>query len=137
MRAVAGRGGQVADHRDLGVTRQAQVGFDGDPIWSPIKENDLKYAINTNWDVFQDGPSKTLYLRDGKHWYTAMAVDGPWSPAGKLPESFKKLPADENWKEFRNDPEWKKVAADSEANGKIVEKVISVYMDPADFSQIK
>src|SRR5512132_2204374 len=40
--------------------------------------------------------------------------------------------ADENWKEFRNDPEWKKVAADSEANGKIVEKVISVYMDPAD-----
>ena len=45
--------------------------------------------------------------------------------------------ADENWKEFRNDPEWKKVAADSEANGKIVEKVISVYMDPADFSQIK
>src|SRR6476660_4110414 len=44
--------------------------------------------------------------------------------------------ADENWKEFRNDPEWKKVAADSEANGKIVDKVISVYMDPTDFSQI-
>ena len=42
-----------------------------------------------------------------------------------------------NWNDFRNDPEWKKVAADSEANGKIVEKVISVYMDPADFSQIK
>ena len=77
------------------------LGFDGDPIWSPIKENDLKYVINTNWDVFQDGPSKTLYLRDGKYWYTAMAIDGPWSPAGKLPESFKKLPADENWKEVK------------------------------------
>jgi hypothetical protein len=45
--------------------------------------------------------------------------------------------AAKNWADFRNDPEWKKVAADSEANGKIVEKVISVYMDPADFSQIK
>jgi hypothetical protein len=45
--------------------------------------------------------------------------------------------ADENWKAFRNDPEWKKVSSESEANGKIVEKVISVYMDPADFSQIK
>jgi len=45
--------------------------------------------------------------------------------------------ADQNWKDFRNDPEWKKVSAASEANGKIVEKVVSVYMEPADFSQIK
>src|ERR1051325_225101 len=30
--------------------------------------------------------------------------------------------ATKNWTEFRNDPEWKKVAADSEANGKIVLK---------------
>ena len=29
-------------------------------------------------------------------------------------------PPTKNWKEFRDDPEWKKVAADSEANGKIV-----------------
>jgi len=42
-----------------------------------------------------------------------------------------------NWKEFSADPEWKKVAAESEANGKIVAKVISVYMDPTDFSQLK
>ncbi len=45
--------------------------------------------------------------------------------------------ATKNWQEFRNDPEWKKVAADSEANGKIVEKVVSVYMEPTDFSQLK
>jgi hypothetical protein len=47
--------------------------------------------------------------------------------------------AAQNWKEFMADPEWKQVAADSEvkAGGKIVEKVTSVYMDPADFSQIK
>ena len=42
-----------------------------------------------------------------------------------------------NWAAFVNDPEWKKVAAESEANGKIVNHVDSVYMSPADFSKIK
>ena len=34
------------------------VNIDGEPIWSPIKENDLKFAVNTNWDLFQHGPTK-------------------------------------------------------------------------------
>jgi len=42
-----------------------------------------------------------------------------------------------NWREFSNDPEWKKVSADSEANGKIVQHVDSVFMDPTDFSKLK
>jgi NIPSNAP len=42
-----------------------------------------------------------------------------------------------NWQEFLNDPEWKKVAAESEANGKIVQKVERVFMSPTDFSQLK
>jgi hypothetical protein len=83
-------------------TKAILVSFDGDPIWSPIKDNDLKYVINTNWDVFQDSPSKTLYLRDGKNWYTAMQVDGPWTPVkNKPPESVKKLPEDDNWKDVK------------------------------------
>ena len=47
--------------------------------------------------------------------------------------------AAKNWAAFRADDEWKKVSAESEvkAGGRIVEKVTSVYMDPADFSQIK
>jgi hypothetical protein len=45
--------------------------------------------------------------------------------------------AAKNWTEFRNDPEWKKVSADSEANGKIVQKVDSVYLTPTDFSKLK
>lgn len=45
--------------------------------------------------------------------------------------------AKKNWAEFRDDPEWKKVAAESEANGKIVQHVDSVFMDPADFSPLK
>jgi hypothetical protein len=45
--------------------------------------------------------------------------------------------AKKHWAEFRDDPEWKKVSADSEKDGKIVSHVDSVYMTPADFSQIK
>ena len=29
------------------------VNIDGDPVWSPIAGTDLKYAINTNWDLFE------------------------------------------------------------------------------------
>ncbi len=45
--------------------------------------------------------------------------------------------AKKNWDAFRNDPEWKKVAAASEENGKIVDHVVSVFMDPTDFSSMK
>jgi NIPSNAP len=46
--------------------------------------------------------------------------------------------ATKNWREFAADPEWKKVATESEVNGKILARPPeSVYMDAADFSQIK
>jgi hypothetical protein len=45
--------------------------------------------------------------------------------------------AEKNWAAFRADPDWVKAKAESEAAGPIVEKVDSVYMTPADFSQLK
>ena len=45
--------------------------------------------------------------------------------------------AEANWKAFRDDPEWQAVAKASEANGKIVDHVTSVFMNPADFSKLK
>jgi NIPSNAP protein len=45
--------------------------------------------------------------------------------------------AKESWAKFNADPEWVKAKAESEKDGKLVEKVVSVYADPADFSQIK
>jgi len=76
------------------------LSFDGDPIWSPIKDNDLKFAVNTNWDLLQYPPTNTYYLRDEASWLMATNLNGPWTPAGKLPDSFRKLPAtDDNWKD--------------------------------------
>jgi hypothetical protein len=45
--------------------------------------------------------------------------------------------AKKSWDEFRNDPEWKKVSAASDENGKIVSKTESVFMDPTDYSPMK
>lgn len=45
--------------------------------------------------------------------------------------------AKKNWDEFSKDPEWVKVNAESNANGRIVNHVDSVFMDPTDFSKLK
>jgi hypothetical protein len=70
---------------------------------------------------------------------------GYWTPAGKdgeirliyllahnNPEAAKK-----SWNGFRNDPDWQKVRDASEKDGKIVEKVESVFLKATDFSKLK
>jgi len=45
--------------------------------------------------------------------------------------------AKKNWAEFREDPEWQQVKAESEAAGQIVSKIDSVYMKATDYSALK
>ncbi len=45
--------------------------------------------------------------------------------------------ADASWKAFREDPDWKVVQKASESNGKIVDKVESVWLNPTDYSALK
>jgi len=42
-----------------------------------------------------------------------------------------------NWAAFLADPEWQKVAEESQKDGKIVEKIESVFVDATDYSPIK
>jgi len=44
-----------------------------------------------------------------------------------------------SWAAFQNDPEWKKVKAESEANGALVtpDNIKSFYMSPTEFSPMK
>jgi hypothetical protein len=44
--------------------------------------------------------------------------------------------ADENWKNFRADPEWVKLKAETEANGALVEKHDVTFMSLTDFSPV-
>ena len=45
--------------------------------------------------------------------------------------------AKKSWDAFRSDPEWQQVAKASEADGKIVEKLESVFMGSTDYSPMK
>ncbi|GJG89262.1 hypothetical protein tb265_44430 [Gemmatimonadetes bacterium T265] len=45
--------------------------------------------------------------------------------------------ARQSWAAFGQDPEWQRVQAASEADGKIVEHVESVFLDPTDFSPLR
>ena len=42
-----------------------------------------------------------------------------------------------NWAAFSADPEWQKISADSQKDGKIVEKVESVFVDATDYSPLR
>lgn len=42
-----------------------------------------------------------------------------------------------SWDAFTNDPEWKKVSAESQVNGRIVTKVDSVFLAATDYSPLK
>jgi hypothetical protein len=39
-----------------------------------------------------------------------------------------------NWKSFQDDPEWKRVKEESEANGKLADRIDSTFMALTDFS---
>jgi hypothetical protein len=75
-----------------------------------------------------------------------MTIIGFWNPSDPA-EADKTLvyilaypskeAADKSWKEFRDDPDWKAVREASEKDGKLVDKVVSVYLNPTDYSPIK
>jgi hypothetical protein len=92
-------------------TPAVMVNIDGEPIWSPIKDNDLKFAVNTNWDLFQHVPSGTFYLRHGASWLKTADVDKDPDAGRTLPESFTKLPAEDNWKDVKTALPGKPLAA--------------------------
>ena len=88
---------------------------------------------------FRDHTNK-LFAKHG------MTIIGFWSPIDEKQAEEKliyilafpsKEAADKSWKAFRDDPDWKKVREESEKDGKLVEKVESVYLNPTDYSPIK
>ena len=73
-----------------------------------------------------------------------MKVVGFWGPTDKdkgaentliyILEFPSREAATKAWKEFVADPEWQRVSKASEANGKLVEKVDSVFMKRTDYA---
>ena len=76
------------------------VMFMGEPKFETVPGiSALLYAVNTNWDIVLEVGTSNYYMLNGRTWLvTKDLVKGPWQAAGTLPESFLKLPDDDNWK---------------------------------------
>ena len=94
-------------------TNAILVVYDGDPIFSPIANTELKFAVNTNWDILLDNASSRYYLLENGSWLTAPGPNGPWTAAPALPASFGQLPSDDNWTTVRNALNAPPLAADA------------------------
>jgi hypothetical protein len=81
-------------------TRSSLVVFDGEPVLAPVGSTGLKFAVNTNWDVFVD-PAGTWYLLNNGIWLAAPAYSGPYQAIARLPAAFSAIPNDANFAEVR------------------------------------
>ncbi len=127
------------------------IGLSGFPIGSAAqqkKDTERLYELRTYHVIAGRMPAMLKRFREHtiqlfeKH---GMENIGYWTPVGKEgetrlvyilahngPEAAKK-----SWQGFRDDPVWQKARDASEADGKIVDKVESVFMNPTDFSKLK
>ena len=107
------------------------------------KEDPMLYELRTYHTP--EGKLDALNARFRNHTMTLFEKHGMknimyWTPVDK-PNTLiyviahkDKAAADASWKAFRDDPEWQKVAEETQRDGKLVEKVESVYMTPTDYS---
>jgi hypothetical protein len=73
----------------------------GVPVLAPIKGLQLKFVVNSNWDLFLAPAESRYYLLAGETWLTTESLSGSWTVPGKLPSELKELPSGENWDHVR------------------------------------
>ncbi len=99
--------------------------FNGKPSFAQIKNTSLKFAINTNWDLFQDANSKNYYLRNDKQWLVTSNIKGTWLVTTTLPKDLARLPNEENWKDVLQ-------AIPAQPVGNEMTRVVKVSYKPAE-----
>jgi NIPSNAP len=87
---------------------------------------------------FRDDTDK-LFAKHGIKslgYWTALDEPAKSSTLFYILEHPSREAATANWKAFQDDPEWKRVKARSEENGKLVEKIDSTFLTLTDFSRM-
>lgn len=79
----------------------ALVQFDGSPIFGPIDGTELRFAVNTNWDLILDPGDSTHYLLNDSVWLRSSDFKGPYISVTNLPVSFSEIPETEQWATIR------------------------------------
>jgi hypothetical protein len=67
--------------------------FEGDPVYAGIQGTNLRYATNTDSDVFFSSDTNMYYYLAAGRWFSALSLEGPWTFASNnLPNDFLKIP---------------------------------------------
>jgi hypothetical protein len=64
--------------------------IDGQPKLQANKDWNLDVVVNTPFTIVKNSDGQ-YYLYGGKHWYTAQAATGPYSPAGNIPSNLQQV----------------------------------------------
>lgn len=116
---------------------------------SPVKDESRVFEIRTYYTA--EGKLADLNKRFREHTMKLFERHGMTNIAYWIPQDApasgntliyvlshrSRKAAAESWDAFRRDPEWQQVRAASEADGPIVTKVESVFLDATDYSPMK
>ena len=74
----------------------------GQPVLTPVPKTRLKFVANTSWPLFEDSGNGHFYLLANNLWLEARQLEGPWARITRLPEDFRRLPADDRFAPVRS-----------------------------------
>ena len=92
-------------------------------------------ALQARFREYTDGLFKRHDMKSVGYW---VPEDAPASQTLfiYILEHPSRQEAEKNWAAFQADPEWKKVKADSEAHGPLVNHIDRYFMDPTSYSAL-
>ena len=78
--------------------------LDGEPARTEVKDTKLEAVMNSNFPLFAEKKKNDYYLLVGTLWLTSHGLQGPWTPAKKLPGDVKKITKDPKFKDLGSIP---------------------------------
>jgi hypothetical protein len=75
---------------------------DGEPVYVPVRNTNLEYAMNTSWRLIRDKTDSHYYFLAGDQWLTTANLNGPWSAATKLPQDMEVAAKDDHFTDIKN-----------------------------------
>lgn len=132
----------------------AVAGFAADTNATPVSPSVAKGSRCFELRTYYAAPGKLEALNKRFRDHTnrlfqkhGMEIVGYWIPSDKEQGAENKLvyilahksreAAKKSFADFGKDPEWQKARAESEVNGKLTEKIESVFMAATDYSPLK